>query len=167
MRGSIPKRIRVPGITKTVSSKRLTSLMNGSSSPGGFVFPSGGNTSTSTKSIPLREPAFFGSLSILQENTRWPNGTTLAFHRLAFSGGGRISFAFQRSKQQYSSYPGISRSIWELVGNFFRNDKSLSIASGGRCPANPRLIVLIFSKSCAGIKSSSRRVPDLKMSMAG
>ena len=63
--------------------------------------------------------------------------------------------------------PGIPASIWALVGNLRRKKSRRSIASIGLCPARPRRMTLILCSESAGMSSSSRRVPERKISTAG
>lgn len=66
-----------------------------------------------------------------------------------------------------SGQPLISMSICGLFGNFFTKKSRRSMASTGRWPESPRRMRWILSSMCSGSSSSSRRVPDLKISTAG
>ncbi len=63
--------------------------------------------------------------------------------------------------------PGRLFSISALVGYFRTKWSRRSIASIGLCPARPRRMTLILCSCSSGKSSSSRRVPERKMSTAG
>jgi hypothetical protein len=63
--------------------------------------------------------------------------------------------------------PGRLFSISALVGYFRTKWSRRSIASIGLCPARPRRMTLILCSCSSGRSSSSRRVPERKMSTAG